>query len=362
MEIRNKRQQEAIQAYLDSSGKSLLECCPRFGKTRCGIQIFQKLGVKNILIAAPRTEIHSSWKSEFKDLGYNNTSISFTTFKSLHKADENIYDLIVIDEPQEMSFKNFLSLRKMGRNNKRILALSGTVTNGTRNNLFKYGGIECAYKYTIEQGVKENILADYTIHIHKVNLDNKELLYTNSKGGKLTEKQRFGSFDYVRFKLIDEGESPFFMELKMINLLQNSKAKIDKTKELLQKFHDKRCLVFCGLTDKADELNIPVYHSKSKEKKIFEDFCTGFGNHLACVKLIQSGITVRPISHGIINYLSGAPEDSAQKICRFLGFEYENPEKKAEIHIICSTEQFEEERLTTALSFFDERKIKIVKL
>jgi hypothetical protein len=63
----------------------------------------------------------------------------------------------------------------------------------------------------------------------------------------------------------------------------------------------------------------------------------------------------------VINYTSGNPEDTAQKICRFLGFEYDNPDKKAEIHLISSTENFEKSRLKTALLFFDESKINYVK-
>ena len=76
--------------------------------------------------------------------------------------------------------------------------------------------------------------------------------------------------------------------------------------------------------------------------------------------MMQSGITILPISLGIINYMSGNPEDSAQKICRFLGIEYDNLNKKAEIHIICSNTDFEKKRIETALMFFDENKIKYV--
>lgn len=357
--IREKRQSEAVQAYLDSEGKSLIAACPRFGKCRVGIKILEKLESRKVLLAAPRTEIHDSWKKEFLELGYKNDQIIFTTFKSFHKYENEIFDFVICDEPQEFSSKNFQSLKNICKNNDRVLCLSGTVTKKTLNNLFYNGGITTCYEYSIAQGVKEKILADYTVHIHKVGLDNEVPKYLNKKGKMVTEKVRFGNYSYVIDELKDKGESTFFMELKLINILQNSEAKINKAKELLEKFKDQRCLVFCGLTEKADELGIPVYHSKSKEKQLFEDFCEGRGNHMACVKLIQSGVTVRPISHGIMNYLSGAPEDSAQKICRFLGFEYDNPEKKAEIHIICTTEPFEEERLTTALSFFDPKKIKI---
>ena len=98
-------------------------------------------------------------------------------------------------------------------------------------------------------------------------------------------------------------------------------------------------------------------YSEFSEKEIFNSFCNGEGNHLATIKMMQSGITILPISLGIINYMSGNPEDSAQKICRFLGIEYDNLNKKAEIHIRCSKTDFEKKRIETALMFFDENKI-----
>ena len=119
-------------------------------------------------------------------------------------------------------------------------------------------------------------------------------------------------------------------------------------------------MVFCGVTQVADSLGIPVYHSKAREKDLFLDFCVGGGNvnQLATIKMMQAGITINPINKGIINYMSGNPEDSAQKICRFLGLEYNNPDKKAEIHIVSSNEDFEISRLKTGLAFFDQSKIK----
>lgn len=358
MNIRDQRQSEAVQAYLNSDRKSLVKGAPRMGKTRVGIKIMERLQAKNIIVAAPRSDIHTSWINEFKELGVNFPGVQFVTFTSLHKVDNLVADLWVIDEPQEASAKNLQSIKKICTNNKNVLCLSGTVTKKTEDKLFNSGGITTCYTYSISQAVAENVLTDYSIFVHQVKLDDEQLVYKNKAGKRISERTRFKNYLYVRDKLKDEGGDYFFMELKLIKMLQDSQAKFQKTKDLLEEFKYKRCLVFCGLTEVADRLGIPVYHSKAKEKEIFKDFCEGRNyDHLACIKLIQSGITVKPIDHGIMNYLSGAPEDSAQKICRFLGFEYNNPNKKAQIHIVSSTEGFELERLETALSFFDKEKI-----
>lgn len=356
MNIRDKRQAEAIESYLRSGRKSLVKAAPRFGKCRVGIGVMERLSVNKVIVAAPRTEIFDSWKNE---QNFPLDKVQFTTFTSLQKVENEIADLWVIDEPQELSAKQLLSLAKISQNNKNILCLSGTVTQKTLAKLAYNGGIEECYSYSIAEAVREGILADYSIIVHQVKLDTEELIYKNKAGKEICERTRFGNYLFVKDKLASEGKDTFFMDLKLIGMLQNSVAKVNKTKELIDRFSGDRCLVFCGLTEVADSLGIPVYHSKAKEKKIFSDFCQGINHdHLACIKLIQSGITVKPISKGIMNYLSGAPEDSCQKICRFLGFEYDNPDKKAEIHIVSTNELFELERLEKALMFFDKNKIK----
>lgn len=357
--MRDQRQQEAIDSYIWKRGRKLIKAAPRFGKTFVAIKIGQEIKALKTCVLYPRKEIQKSWENEFKRLDIS-MDVTYSTFKSAGKL-KDVFDIVYIDEPQEASDNELKTISEVFKHQENILGLSGTVTLKTYKNLNYHLNMETCYEYSISQAVLENVISNYTITIHKVKLDNKELVYKDSKGNMASEKKRFKSYEWVRNKMMDENKPYFFLDLKMISIIQNSIAKINKTKELLEKFKDDRCLVFCGLTEIADQLNIVSYHSKSKNKQEFENFCSGKGaNHLACVKLIQSGITITPIRYGIMSYLSGAPEDSCQKICRMLGYEYGTPDKKAEIHIICTDEEFEEERLNTALSFFDEDKIKVL--
>jgi hypothetical protein len=118
--------------------------------------------------------------------------------------------------------------------------------------------------------------------------------------------------------------------------------------------------VFCGVTKIADQLGIPSYHSKKEEKQIFDDFVTGKGKHLAVVKIGNTGVTYKPLNRVIINYFDSNGENLAQKINRCMAMEYDNPEKKAKIYIVCSTEDVEAKWLKKALEFFDKNKIKFV--
>jgi hypothetical protein len=60
----------------------------------------------------------------------------------------------------------------------------------------------------------------------------------------------------------------------------------------------------------------------------------------------------------IINYFDSNAENLAQKINRCMAMEYNTPDKKADIYIICSTEKVEEKWLNKALEFFDKNKIR----
>lgn len=354
MNIRDLRQKEAVSSYLyDSDHRSILNCCPRFGKIRVAIDIIKELNADKVLLLMPRNDIWAGWDSDFKDTGVRPSNIQKSTFASIGKLKKDDWDLVIIDEPHELSINQQEKLAPIIENQK-VLGLTGTMTQKTRNELYDNLTLDVCYKYTINQGVDEGILTDYNMYIHQVRLDNKKPLYRTSKGRSYTEKGYFDLYTYIR----KDAKMKHFIDMKLINIIQNSYSKMMKTKELLGKFSRERVLVFCGVTKVADNLGIPVYHSKKKEEEIFSSFCGGVKyNQLATIKMMQAGITVLPINKGIINYMSGNPEDSAQKICRFLGFEYDNPEKKAEIHIISTDEVFETDRLKTGLLFFDDRKI-----
>ena len=355
--MREQRQQEAVEAFLASDRRSIINACPRFGKIRVAIEIMKSLDVQHIWILAPRNDIFKGWKEDFEKFGYRPNVVGECTFTSIKKIEITLKPkLIIIDEPHELSVNQQVALaEKIKDLSCPILGLTGTMTNKTKNELYDNLTLDTCYTYTIAQGVEEGILADYQLFIHHIPLDNTIKAW--GKKENYTEKKWFDTTSFI----MDDSDNPMtkhMMNLKLINIIQNSQAKLRKTIQLIQKYKDNRILVFCGVTEIADNLQIPVYHSKAKEKEIFDSFCSGSGMHLATIKMMQAGITITPINLGIINYMSGNPEDSAQKICRFLGFEYANPDKKAEIHIVCTNEKFETDRLKTGLLFFDQSKIK----
>jgi len=64
MSIRDKRQAEFAQMWLDSDRRKILNLCPRFGKCRTSITILRGLNPDNVLIAYPDNKIKESWQAD----------------------------------------------------------------------------------------------------------------------------------------------------------------------------------------------------------------------------------------------------------------------------------------------------------
>jgi len=357
MTLRDKRQQEFAEMWLNGKW-GILNLCPRFGKIRTTINILKKMKPTTILIAYPDNKIKESWESDFKEMKYKNENITYTTHLSLHKHQDDVFDLVVIDEIHLLSEAQIEATRALLEYNPQVLGLTGTMTTWTQKTLLDELDLPVIAEYPIEQAVREGVIVDYEISVIRVPLDDKRI--NDYKGKKRTEKKHFDSYGWVIDSLERQGKNTMFLRLARMRIIQNSVAKMEATRKLLAKHKDERVLVFCGITKIADSLGIPSYHSKSDEKQVFEDFAEGKGNHLAVVKIGNTGVTYKPLNRVIINYFDSNAENLAQKINRCMAMEYNTPDKKAYIYIVSSNEDVELKWLRKALEFFDKDKIKYI--
>lgn len=358
MTIRDERQKEFAQKWIRNGKFGILNLCPRFGKIRTTINILKELKPKSIIIAYPDTKIKESWESEFKQMKYKNENIQYTTHLSLHKYQEEEFDLVVIDEIHLLSEAQIEAARTLLEHNPRVLGLTGTLSRWTEETLAQELDLMVVAHYPIEQAIEEGVIVDYEITVVQVPLDNTRK--QDYKGKLRTEKAQFEAYGWVIDQMERQNKPTMFLRLARMRIIQNSIAKMEKTRELIKKHKDERVLVFCGVTKISDQLGIPVYHSKAGEKETFEAFANGKGNHLAVIKIGNTGVTYKPLNRVIINYFDSNGENLAQKINRCMAMEYNNPDKKAQIYIVCSTEDVERKWLRSALEFFDKSKIKYI--
>lgn len=359
MSLRDKRQKEFANVWLNHGKFGILNLCPRFGKIYTTINALEQLPKHStVLIAYPDLKIKESWEKDFETRGYNNPNITYTTHLSLKKYVDYQFDVIIIDEIHLLSEAQIEVCKELFDGNDCILGLTGTLSRSTEQTLYSELSLSVIAEYPIEQAIEEGVIVDYQITVVRVPLDNQQKI--NYKGKIRTEKQQFDAYGYVINNMERTGGNTMFLRLARMRIIQNSIAKQRKTRDLLIKHQDERILVFCGLTSIADNLGIPSYHSKSSEKQLFEDFASGKGNHLAVVKIGNTGVTYKPLNRVIINYFDSNAENLAQKINRCMAMEYNTPDKKAHIYIVSSYEEVEQKWLNKALEFFDKSKIKYV--
>lgn len=357
MTIRDKRQKEFAQVWINHGRFGILNLCPRFGKIRTTIHILNELQSDQILIAYPDNKIKQSWIDEFELMGYKNNNITYTTHRSINKYID-VYDLVIIDEIHLLSPNQRRSCEELILSNSNVLGLTGTLSKWTKKDLQMELGLQVMAEYPIEKAIEEGVIADYEITVIQVPLDNTVMQTYTKKNIRKTELQQFQFLSAMINKMMYSGANTMFYRLARMRIIQNSIAKLNKTKEILQNNPDERILVFCGITKVADSLGIPSYHSKSKDKKALQRFAEGEGNHMAVVKIGNTGVTYKPLNKVIINYFDSNAENLAQKINRCMAMEYNTPDKKSHITIISSKQNVEEKWLNKALEFFDKSKIK----
>jgi len=355
MSIRDERQKEFADVWLQKRW-GILNLCPRFGKIYTTINILEKMNSDiSIIIAYPDVKIKDSWEQDLQTRGYNNSNITYTTHLSLHKHRHDEFDVVIIDEIHLLSDAQVEVCEEMFETNKQVLGLTGTLSAWTESDLWERLRLPVIANYSIKQAIDEGVIVDYQITVLNVPLDNRRAI--TIKGKTRTEKKHFDACSWVINNLEEQGRNTMMLRLKRMRIIQGSIAKLQMTKAILNKYKQERILVFCGTTDTADSLGIPSHHSKSPDKEGFKKFAEGEGNHMAVVKIGNTGVTYKPLNKVILNYFDSNAENLAQKVNRCMAMEYNNPDKKAMIYIISTNEPIEQKWLNNALEFFDKDKI-----
>jgi superfamily II DNA or RNA helicase len=356
MTLRDQKQREFADVWLNKGRFGILNLCPRFGKIRTSINVLREYHNPKVLIAYPDNKIKDSWINDFNELNYDYSNVTFTTHLSIKKYTHEIYDVVIIDEIHLLSKAQTIACKNLLSFNRVVLGLTGTLSKSSKEYLKRALNLKVLAEYSIDQAISDKVITDYEIRVITVPLDNKIL--RDYKGKMKTEKERFDNFSYVIKDLEENKKDTKFLKLARKSLIQSSLSKLAKTKSLIKYLDKQRVLIFCGTTAIADSLGIPSFHSKSKDKSVFTEFCEGKGNKLAVVKIGNTGVTYKPLNCIILNDFDSNSENLTQKLNRCMAFEYDNPEKKAIIYIISSDEEVELNWLNRALAFFDKNKIK----
>lgn len=327
------------------------------GKTRIAIKHLDNFNYLKALIVIPKLSIKKTWIEEIEKLNFQHlyNNIEFTTYLSLTKKDYNNYQLLYLDECHNLleSHESFLKNYK-----GKILGLTGTAPVDIFS--IKYNLIEkycpIIFNFSVDEATENNILNDYKIYIHYLELNKQKNILKKTNSGKQWYTSEFEDYLYSCNRL-EKAES--FKEKQMASIfrmknIMNYESKEKFTMDMISNIKSK-CIVFANTQDQADRLSNYSYHSNNQNsEKNLELFSNDKINILSCVAQLNEGITIPNLKMGIIMHAYGNERKTSQRIGRLLRL---NPDETAICHILCYKNTIDEEWVRKALQQFDSNKI-----
>lgn len=355
---REEIQLEATQSIIDNKFKGIIEVAPRVGKSKIVIDALNTVSIDlKVLIMAPRKEIFESWKIEFERWGLrDNISVDFLWSNSL-KKNTNTYNLIICDEVHAYNLNVLSLLTKEQAKGTRILSITGTLDGNTQYVLETMLKQELLYSYTVAEAIADKIVADYEIICVGCDLDYVDayvLAGNQEKSFLQTEAAAYNYWNdkYQIAKARQQWSSLRFLMSKRLDVIYNSKTKLEATKKILN-LHD-RVISFSGRQEIANQLGDESFHSKA-DKTALERFKDNKINKLSVVSMVSMGVTIPNLKVAVFNQLKSEENLAIQQAMRVMNME---GGKKATIYIVYLKNTQDEVWMLSALQGFDQSKIK----
>lgn len=330
------------------------------GKTLIGLRYIDhyqggNMGKLNVLVVAPKLSIFDSWRSDAEKFGISLDNVEFTTYLSLNKYNPGNYDLVILDECHSLLYSHNIFLAPF---NGRVLGLTGTPPRYSRSEkgqmVMRYCPI--LYTYITDDAVEDNILNDYRIIVHYLNLSTLNDFPVKTKNGvfNTSEVKSYGYWTERIMRAQSKKEEQISSVMRM-RVLMDFRTKERYTRQLMSDIEDK-CIVFCNTQDQADRICKYSYHSGNPDSaENLEQFKRDELNQLSCVMQLNEGVNIPNLRAGIIMHAYGNERKSNQRIGRLLRL---NPDDTAVVHILCYKNTVDERWVNEALKDLDPTKIK----
>jgi superfamily II DNA or RNA helicase len=333
------------------------------GKTKLGLMYIHHLfdeTIRKILIVAPKRAIFKEWTSQAEQYGYDHfiNLIEFTTYLSLSKKNPKDYDIVILDENHSLlsSHEDFLS-----NYNHYLLGLTGTPPVNEYNEKFKLIDKYCPirYSYFVDQAVEDNLLNDYRIIVHvlelgkqknvEVKLKNKPSFYTSE-----VDNYNYWSARLAHSSNAKERQINSIMRMKALMTYPSKEVYATKLIQHITKTEDK-VLIFANTQEQADKLSPYSYHSKNPNSENNLDlFMAGSIKELSCVMQLSEGKNIPNLRQSLILHAYGNERKSQQRIGRTLRL---NPSETATIHILCYKNTVDETWVASSLEQLNSDKV-----
>lgn len=358
-------QETIINTIIGHSCRGIILSSVRSGKTRVLLtsickQIVKLYGNipfkdKSILVLYPNIDIKNSWENEVNILGLD-LNITYCTFASISKIKQSGWDFVIFDEAHLLGEENQMPIAgEIAESNDHVLFASGTYNSDTLADLMMYTRMDLIVNYGTDEAIKDGIVSDYTIYIHKFELDNiKKVEYGKVKKWTSTEQKECNRLS--NRVLLSRGQQKMFASLERMRFINSCQSLIDTVNKWVAKNEDKRFILFSSDEKTGLRYNLPMFNSKSKDDTVLKEFQQGEINQLCLLKKASAGVTFPNLENIVITAINSNGEQLEQMIGRSLLDDTDH----SNIHIFVSTEAFQNKWLNNSLELIDKSRIKYV--
>ena len=354
---KNEIQRIIIDKIKNALFRGIVLASVRSGKTRQLLTAIREISDNdlniNILVGYPNVDIKNSWISECEKLDYY-PKITYSTFKSLHKVQDNKYDFVVMDEAHSIPPDNTLPIvAKIVKNNDKVILASGTYSEETLLNLKFSTGLQQIVNYSTDDAIKDGIVNDFKVEVHLFKLD-------NTKSVQFGGLKKWYSTDYKECQRMSKKVDNSFGQEKMVaalfrmKMINSCQSLVRNVQQWIKDNPDKRFILFTGDEKVGMNYNIPMFNSKSKNNDVLKDFQEYRSNSLCLIKKGGTGVTYEGLDTILITDINSNSETLEQRCGRSLLFE---EGKESTVHIFCSTEQFQINWLENSLKSINPNRI-----
>jgi len=350
-------QRKIKNLILDEDLRGIVLSSVRSGKTRILLESIREYTntTPSVLVLYPNIDIKNSWETECDLIDYH-PNITYCTFASIEKQREAKYDFVIIDEAHLLGEENQLPIAgEIADNNDCVIFASGTYNKNTLHELKLYTGMKLIVNYSTEDAIADDIISDYTIFIHKYELNSTEIVeFGRSKKWNSTEKKECNRLGARVTNSL--GKQKMFAALERMRFINTNNTLIKKVKYWISQNPDQRFILFVSDENTGKQYNIPMFNSKSKTAVNLTDFQDGSLDNLCLIKKASAGVTFPNLQNILITAINSNGENLEQMIGRSLLDDTEH----SNIHIFVSTEEFQLKWLVKSLEGIDKSRIKYV--
>ena len=371
--VREKVQNEAIQAVVDNGGTGMVAMATGSGKSRVAVELAKyyfktSIGYDTALLVPTEKLRDENWKEEFEKWNASPlwTETTRLCYASASKVHNRNFELAILDEGHnitDLSSEFFLN-----NNVERTVLLTATPpTDMVKRQILSDLGIKLVYELTLDQAVRLGFVAPYKITVITVPLDN---VTKNIKGGNkanpfMTTEAATYAYHNKRVQQCfgdqtSQGRAKMkFAILGRMQFIYKIPSKTQVIKFLLNKVipEEDRTIVFCGNIEQAEDVLPQTFHSKSGSQH-YDAFKKQEINRLSCVKSLNEGHNLPGVDSGIIGQLNSKEKDLVQRIGRLIRF---RPGHEAHLYIIVSEGTQDEKWLENATENLNQSKIEYVR-